>query len=108
MNGDGASTGQRYRILLSDGKYSYAYGMLATQLNSMVAEGKLEGNTIIKLNKVVCNSINSTKGNGKEPKKILIILDLTVLVPGSEVVNIHRSHISPLDFIVGYTFPSVM
>ena len=86
--GEGAAgaAGNRYRILLSDGKYSYAYGMLATQLNPMISSGQLENYTIIKLNKVICNKVNAKPNPaGKEPRKIIILLEIEVLVPGSQV-----------------------
>ena len=78
------SGNDRYRILLSDGKYSYAYGMLATQLNHLITDGQLESFTIIKVKKVICNKITSKTNTGKDPKKIIIILELDILMPGSE------------------------
>lgn len=75
----------RYRILISDGKYSYAYGMLATQLNHLIIEGKLDTFSIIQVNKVICNRVTTKASAGKDPKKIIIILDLQILVPGPEV-----------------------
>jgi len=79
------SVNDRYRILISDGKYSYAYGMLATQLNHLIIEGKLDTFSIIQVNKVICNRVTTKASAGKDPKKIIIILDLEILVPGSEV-----------------------
>ena len=43
----------RYRILLSDGKYTYAYRMLATQLNHLITNGKLDNFTVVQVNKVI-------------------------------------------------------
>ena len=61
--------------------------MLATQLNSLITDGQLETNTIIRVNKVICNRV-ATKGTvGKDPKKIIIIIALDILVPGSEVIH---------------------
>lgn len=48
----------RFRIILSDGQ-KYIQGLLATQLNPLVAENKLEGNAFIKLHKFVKNNVNS-------------------------------------------------
>ena len=79
------SVNDRYRILISDGKYSYAYGMLATQLNHLIIEGKLDTFSIIQVNKVICNRVTTKASAGKDPKKIIIILDLQILVPGPEV-----------------------
>ena len=66
--------------------YSYAYGMLATQHNHLITKGELEAFTIIRVNKVIVNKINKPGGaTSKEVKKIVILLDLDVLVPGIEV-----------------------
>ena len=59
----------RYRILLSDGKYTYAYRMLATQLNHLITNGKLDNFTVVQVNKVICNRIASQTTNGKNRKK---------------------------------------
>ncbi|KAK4019388.1 replication protein A 70 kDa DNA-binding subunit [Daphnia magna] len=75
----------RYRILISDGKYSYAYGMLATQLNHLITEGKLEIFTIIKVTKFVVNKVATKATAGKDQKKIIILLDVEPIVPGSEI-----------------------
>ena len=53
----------------------------------MITDGKLDNFTIIQVNKVICNRITSKTANGKEPKKIIIILELDILVPGKEVPN---------------------
>jgi hypothetical protein len=96
------SGNDRYRILLSDGKYSYAYGMLATQLNHLITDGNLESFTIIKVKKVICNKITSKNNNGKDPKKIIIILELDILMPGSEVSCCRRTVTLEFYFIYSY------
>ena len=68
--------------MLSDEKHSYAYEMLATQLNHLIAEGKMEAFTIVRILKFVVNRIAN---KGKDQKKIIILLDLEPLVPGKEV-----------------------
>ncbi|EFX65488.1 hypothetical protein DAPPUDRAFT_117249 [Daphnia pulex] len=73
----------RYRLFISDGKYSYAYGMLATQLNHLVVDGQLENFTIIKVKKFV-NKVATKADDGKKEYKI-ILLYIEPLVPGSEV-----------------------
>ncbi|XP_046438075.1 replication protein A 70 kDa DNA-binding subunit-like [Daphnia pulex] len=75
----------RYRILISDGKYSYAYGMLATQLNHLIVDGQLENFTIIRVKKFVVNKVATKATAGKDQKKIIILLDVEPIVPGSEV-----------------------
>lgn len=62
--------------------------MLATQLNHLITQGKMEQFTIIKANKVIVNKIsNKTGPPNKELKKIIILLEIEVLVPGGEVSN---------------------
>lgn len=48
----------RFRIILSDGQ-KYIQGLLATQLNLLVSENKLEGNAFIKLQKFVKNHVSN-------------------------------------------------
>ena len=76
----------RYRVLISDGKFSYGFGMLATQLNHLIDDGKMEANTLIKVNKFIVNKVaNKTGASAGTEKRIIILLDLDVLVSGAEV-----------------------
>lgn len=59
--------------------------MLATQLNHLITEGKLEIFTIIKVTKFVVNKVATKATAGKDQKKIIILLDVEPIVPGSEV-----------------------
>ncbi|EFX63147.1 hypothetical protein DAPPUDRAFT_269007 [Daphnia pulex] len=67
-------TDVRYGLVISDGKYSYAYGMLPIHLNHLVEEGQLEVVTIIKLKQfvIVCPSAVSSGGDGKKGYEILL------------------------------------
>ncbi|XP_050714389.1 replication protein A 70 kDa DNA-binding subunit-like [Eriocheir sinensis] len=69
---------ERWRLLLSDGQWSSSFAMLATQLNSKVDTGEIKNNCIISLDRYVCNTV-------QENKKVLIILDLSVVKTGEEV-----------------------
>eukprot|EP00106_Octopus_bimaculoides_P012470 XP_014779912.1 PREDICTED: replication protein A 70 kDa DNA-binding subunit-like [Octopus bimaculoides] len=69
---------ERYRLLLSDGQLSYSSVMLATQLNSMMEDGSLDNMSVIKVNKYLCNIIQNDK-------KVIIVLDLSVIAKASEV-----------------------
>lgn len=71
------STSDRYRVFVSDGQYSNSFSMLATQMNHFITEGKLEANTIVRVNNHICNNVNG--------KKVIILLDLEILKAGSEV-----------------------
>ncbi|XP_076452897.1 replication protein A 70 kDa DNA-binding subunit-like isoform X2 [Babylonia areolata] len=68
----------RYRLLVSDGETTYSHVMLATQLNVMMEANEIDAFCVIKVNKYLCNTIQADK-------RILILLDITVLKKGSEV-----------------------
>ncbi|XP_063873516.1 replication protein A 70 kDa DNA-binding subunit-like isoform X2 [Scylla paramamosain] len=72
------SSQERWRLLLSDGKWSNSFAMLATQLNPKVDSGDITNNSIIRMDRYVCNTV-------QENKKVLIILDLSVIMTGAEV-----------------------
>ena len=69
----------RYRLLLSDGQYSNSFSMMASQLNNLIHENQLSQYSIIRVKKHVCNTTDDLS------KKVLVILELEVLKPGSEV-----------------------
>lgn len=68
----------RYRLLVSDGDTTYSHVMLATQLNDMMETNQIDTYCVIKLNRYLCNTV-------QQEKRILILLDITVLKKGSEV-----------------------
>ncbi|KAH8355942.1 hypothetical protein KR200_003721, partial [Drosophila serrata] len=72
---------ERYRILISDGKYFNSYAMLASQLNEMQHKGQLDEFTIVQLDKYVTSMV----GKDGAGKRVLIISELTVLNAGAEV-----------------------
>lgn len=73
---------ERLRLLVSDGKYFNSFAMLATQLNHLHFEGKLGEFTIVQVDKYITSMVNKTDTSGK---RVLIILELTVLNAGSQV-----------------------
>jgi len=77
------SSGQdRYRLLVSDGAYSNSFIVLATQLNHLIQEKKLENFTIVKIKKQskICNQV--TGGKTMEIDGILMEIEV---IPGAEV-----------------------
>ncbi|KAH8232446.1 hypothetical protein KR032_006970, partial [Drosophila birchii] len=72
---------ERYRLLISDGKYFNSYAMLASQLNEMQHKGQLDEFTIVQLDKYVTSMV----GKDGAGKRVLIISELTVLNAGAEV-----------------------
>jgi len=70
---------ERFRLLLSDGVYTNSFSMLATQLNHMVHDNKLSQFTIIRVKKFQCSQMAGGS------KKVVILLDLEVVLPGEQV-----------------------
>ncbi|XP_046840478.1 replication protein A 70 kDa DNA-binding subunit-like [Xenia sp. Carnegie-2017] len=66
----------RYRMVLSDGIHAHTCAMLATQLNHMVNENEIEAKAVIRLDKYICNVIQSTR-------KVLILLGVSVIQKAS-------------------------
>lgn len=56
---------ERYRLLISDGKYLHSFAMLATQLNDMQKAGKLCDFTIMRIDKFMCSMVNRSNANKK-------------------------------------------
>jgi len=56
--------------------------MLATQLNGLVTSRQLEDYSIVRVNNPIVNTVNN---QGKEEKRIVVLLDLEILKRGSEV-----------------------
>lgn len=79
----GNSPTDRYRLLISDGVHLNSFAMLATQLNDKITAGELAEYSIVQINRHVVSMVNSNQG--KSDRRLMIILDLTVLQHGSEV-----------------------
>lgn len=54
---------ERYRLLLSDGKYLQSFSMLSTQLNHLVTENQLPEFTIIKVNQHITSVVNKNEND---------------------------------------------
>lgn len=74
----GNANSERYRLLVHDGHISHPFAMLATQLNDKIVKGELERYTVIRLDRYLCNQV-------QPDKKVLILLEITVLAPGVDV-----------------------
>lgn len=72
----------RLRLLVSDGKHLNSFAMLATQLNDLHAKGELDENTIVRLDRYCTSMVNKSE---KGERRVLVILELTVLNHGSQV-----------------------
>ncbi|KAJ1528713.1 hypothetical protein ONE63_007106 [Megalurothrips usitatus] len=78
----GAGDNERYRLLISDGVHVNSFAMLATQLNDRIRNGDLSDNTIVRVKRHITSSVPNS---GKGQKRVMIILDVEVVAPGSEV-----------------------
>jgi len=74
----GSGGQERYRLVLSDGVHYYTSSMLGTQLNHMVQDDMVEVKAVIQMKRYTCNVIQETR-------KIIIILELTIVQKASEV-----------------------
>ncbi|CAG0885163.1 unnamed protein product [Cyprideis torosa] len=53
---------ERYRLLVSDGEVYHTFAILATQLNYMISDKTLATNTVIQVDRFLCNVV-APKGN---------------------------------------------
>ena len=67
---------EKYRLLLSDGRYSTSRTVLHPELNNLILEQKLEKFSVIRV-KLVCQKV--------EVMMVLILLKIKILNPGSRV-----------------------
>lgn len=72
---------ERLRLLISDSQYFNSFAMLATQLNAMFGDDKLKENTIVRVDKYITSVVNKSDAG----KRVLIILEMTILNPGDQV-----------------------
>lgn len=54
-----SSSGDRYRLLVSDGKRVNSFTMLATQLNSMITDNILTEFSICQVNRYAVSTVNN-------------------------------------------------
>ncbi|XP_026327131.1 replication protein A 70 kDa DNA-binding subunit isoform X2 [Hyposmocoma kahamanoa] len=78
----GSGANERFRLLVSDGKYSHSFAMLATQLNDKLITGELSDYSVVQIDRFVTSLLKNT---GKGEKRVMIILDITILAPGTTV-----------------------
>ena len=70
----------RYRLHLSDGQFSTSNTILATNLNHLISDKRMEKYSIVQVSKLVCNEVNT-----QPSKLVLILLEVVVLTPGAKV-----------------------
>lgn len=72
------SNNSRFRLLLNDGVVLFQYAILATQVNSLIYDNRLEKFTVFKLKDYEYSQLLVNK-------KVIICLDVEILKPGFEV-----------------------
>ncbi|KAJ2949088.1 hypothetical protein O0L34_g6027 [Tuta absoluta] len=78
----GSGANERFRLLVSDGKHSHSFAMLATQLNDKLITGELSDYSVVQIDRFVTSLLKNT---GKGEKRVMIILEITILAPGATV-----------------------
>ncbi|XP_013143928.1 PREDICTED: replication protein A 70 kDa DNA-binding subunit [Papilio polytes] len=76
----GSGANDRFRLLLSDGKHSLSFAMLATQLNDKLINGELSDYSVVQVDRFITSVL---KPNSE--KRVMILIEITILAPGSEV-----------------------
>ena len=70
----------RYRLHLSDGQFSTSNTILATNLNHLISDKRMEKYSIVQVSKLVCNRVDT-----QPSKLVLILLEVVILTPGAKV-----------------------
>lgn len=65
---------ERYRLLVSDGKYMNTYAMLTTQLNPLILDNQLSDYSIIRVDKFITSIVNKADQSGT--KFVLLTMSL--------------------------------
>lgn len=78
----GTGANDRFRLLVSDGKHSHSFAMLATQLNDKLITGELSDFSVIQIDRFITSVL---KNNEKGEKRVMVILNMTIIAPGTEV-----------------------
>ena len=76
---------EKYRLLLSDGRYSTSRTVLHPEMNNLILEQKLEKFSVIKV-KLICQKV--------EGMMVLILLKIKILNPGSRVNGVFGNPIN--------------
>ncbi|CAF0967358.1 unnamed protein product [Adineta ricciae] len=80
---DDPSTGtKRYRLMLSDGKSTFSSCMLGTQMNHLIDNRSLKENSIIRIQRVMMNTIDKQSG-----RVMLMIYELEVVESDCERIG---------------------
>ncbi|XP_056629805.1 replication protein A 70 kDa DNA-binding subunit [Diorhabda sublineata] len=78
----GSGDKERIRILLSDGKYTISFAMLTAQMNEKIGPNGVENFSVVQIDKYITSVVSNA---GKGDARVLLILEMTVIEPGSTV-----------------------
>ncbi|CAF0927115.1 unnamed protein product [Adineta ricciae] len=79
---DPSNASKRYRLMLSDGKSTFSSCMLGTQMNKLIETESLKENSIVRIDRVMVNSIDKQNG-----RVMLMLYELEVLQSDSERIG---------------------
>ncbi|XP_034539763.1 replication protein A 70 kDa DNA-binding subunit-like isoform X2 [Notolabrus celidotus] len=74
---DNSAAPPRYRLMMSDGRHSYASILLATQLNHLPEQNFLEPNCVCKVNRTTTSTL-------KDGRLVLVVIDMEILQSAEE------------------------
>lgn len=63
IGGSGGDSQDRFRLLISDGKFLHSYAMLSTQLNTMHHDGLLDEFAILQINRYITSMVTQNKAD---------------------------------------------
>ncbi|CAF4765905.1 unnamed protein product [Rotaria sp. Silwood1] len=79
---DPSGSAKRYRLMLSDGKSTFSSCMLGTQMNKLIETNSLKENSIIRVDRVMVNSIDKQNG-----RVMLMLYEIEVLQSDCERIG---------------------
>lgn len=74
------SNTDRYRLLISDGRYMISFAMLASQVTDLVADGSLTNNAVIVVKRYITSKIQSAGKNDKYVQNLSLKESLKKLI----------------------------
>ncbi|UJR37326.1 hypothetical protein I4U23_030034 [Adineta vaga] len=79
---DPSGASKRFRLMLSDGKSTFSSCMLGTQMNKLIEMQSLKENSIVRVDRVMVNSIDKQNG-----RVMLMLYELEVLQSDAERIG---------------------
>lgn len=83
----GSGANERFRLLVSDGKHSHSFAMLATQLNDKLISGELSDYSVVQIDRFVTSLLKNT---GKGEKYVSCLYLKRIIGIGEETPFLER------------------